>query len=164
MRTLLRARGASELVLADRAATGPVDALLGFGGWRTQPRRAVAELSAPKGGVQREPLRLRGISIGLPTRLPASAEPIAVLRAADGDSTKGESERARTVVWRMPVGLGHLIVNGASMPGAIVTARSPRSMPRGATWSRMQLAFGSHRSTSSCRDRWPSRAVGSRWP
>ncbi len=114
MRTLLRARGASVLVLADRAATGPVDALLGFGGWRTQPRRAVVELSAPRaGGVQREPLRLRGLSIGLPTRLPASAEPIAVLRTADIDSTKGEGERERTVVWRMPVGLGHLIVSGA---------------------------------------------------
>jgi hypothetical protein len=118
MRTLLRERGASVMVLADRAAPGPADALLGFGGWRTTPRRTPVDLAvSPIDGTAISALTLRGLSIGLPARLPSGAIPMAVVRddrtgAATGVNAD-EAARARTVVWRMPVGLGDLVVSGA---------------------------------------------------
>ncbi len=120
MRTLLRERGASVMVLADRAAAGPADALLGFGGWRTTPRRTPVELavSTPEAETS-SALTLRGLSVGLPVRLPSGAIPIAVLRENRPDTLAEERpanvdrERSRTAVWRMPVGLGDLLISGA---------------------------------------------------
>jgi hypothetical protein len=120
MRTLLRERGASVMVLADRAAAGPADALLGFGGWRTTPRRTPVDLAVSVPDAERDTLlTLRGLSVGRPARLPAGAIPIAVLRENRTDTLAEERppnvdrERARTVVWRTPVGLGDLLVSGA---------------------------------------------------
>lgn len=124
VRTLLRDRGASVMVLADRAAAGPADALLGFGGWRTAPRRTPVDLMVSLPGANADtPLTLRGLSVGLPARLPSGAIPIAVLREDRAEArtedrradrtTNVDRERARTVVWRMPVGLGELLVSGA---------------------------------------------------
>ena len=108
--TLLRSRGASVLMLADHAAAGPADALLGFGGWRTTARRVPAELVAPIAAV--EPLRLRGLAIGFPASLPPNATAIAVLKSTAVDSTS-LAGASRTAIWRVPVGLGQLIVSGA---------------------------------------------------
>ncbi len=121
LRSLLRTRGASVLILADHAASGPADALLGFGGWRTSSRRAPAEVVGATGMAASDSLRLRGLSIGIPVFLSASAEPIAVLREPVGDTSAisasanavSTTTRARTVIWRMPVGAGQLIVSGA---------------------------------------------------
>ena len=115
--TLLRARGASVVVLADHAANGPADALLDIGGWRAVSRRVPAELTAPAVSSRaREPLRLRGMSIGVPQRLAPSAVPLAVLRAAPGnakDMSKDTGADEQTVVWQVPVGLGQLVISGA---------------------------------------------------
>jgi hypothetical protein len=116
MRALLRERGASVMVLADRAAAGPADALLGFGGWRTTPRRTPVDLAVSLPAAETDTLlTLRGLSVGLPVRLPPGAIPVAVLREdRTAQSTVDvDRERARTVVWRMPVGLGELLVSGA---------------------------------------------------
>jgi hypothetical protein len=121
IQTLLRARGASVLLLADRAASGPVDALLPFGGWRTTPRRNPVEMVAASGARALDGLTLRGLVVGVAAQLPSEAEPLAVLRGVDstssgtsaGTSTGTMDERARAVVWRLPVGAGQLIVSGA---------------------------------------------------
>ncbi len=115
---LLRTRGASVLVLADRAAPSPLDARLGFGGWRTVVRRTPAAIvSAPASAGVREPLRLRGIAIGTPARLPAAADVFAVV---EGDTLRASRAPGATsgaplspVIWRMPVGSGQVIVSGA---------------------------------------------------
>lgn len=107
--TLLRTRGASVLILADHAASGPADGLLDFGGWRTVARRLPTELSAPTARDRiRDPIRLKGIAIGVPRRLPDHAVPLAILRNAAADSAGTD-----TVIWRVPVGLGQLVVSGA---------------------------------------------------
>ncbi len=119
--TLLNARGASVLLLADHAALGAANALLDFGGWRTVARRVPAELSAPMSGDQtREPLRLKGLSVGVPQRLPPLAVPLAILRAANSDSVNATNRlansatsAAQTVIWRVPMGLGQLVISGA---------------------------------------------------
>ncbi len=120
--TMLNAHGASVLLLADHAAPlGAVKTVLDFGGWRTIARRVPAELSAPMSGDQtREPLRLKGLSVGVPQRLPALAEPLAILRAADSNSVRASNRlansttsAAQTVIWRVPVGLGQLVISGA---------------------------------------------------
>lgn len=120
MQTLLREHGASVMVLADRAAAGPVDALLGFGGWRTMPRRTPVDLAVSLADGARDTLlTLRGLSVGLPARLPPGAIPVAELREARADGRAAVPpvdvgrERARAAVWRMPVGLGELLVSGA---------------------------------------------------
>ncbi len=120
--TLLNARGASVLLLADHAAPlGAAKTLLDFGGWRTIARRVPAELSAPVRGDQSpEPLRLKALSVGVPQRLPALAVPLAMLRAANSDSVRATNRlanstmsAAQTVIWRVPVGLGQLVISGA---------------------------------------------------
>ncbi|MEQ1693409.1 MAG: hypothetical protein ABMA00_19105, partial [Gemmatimonas sp.] len=107
--TLLRTRGASVLILADHAASGPADVLLDFGGWRNVARRVPAELSAPTTRDRvRDPLRLKGMAFGVPRRLADHVVPLAVLRDATTDSA-----RTDTVIWRVPIGLGQLVVSGA---------------------------------------------------
>jgi hypothetical protein len=108
--TLLRARGASVLMLADHAAAGPADALLDFGGWRTTARRAPSVLVAPTSST--EPLRLQGLAIGFPARLPEGATAIAIVNTAGRDSNQAPGA-SNTAIWRVPVGLGQLVVSGA---------------------------------------------------
>lgn len=98
LRAPLRDRGASVLLLADHAASGPADALVGANGWRLQARRTPATLSASDTAQH-----LAAASIGIPASLPADAQVIASLP----DSGK------RAVIWRQPIGLGTLVVSGA---------------------------------------------------
>lgn len=98
LRALLRDRGASVLLLADHAAAGPADALIGANGWRLQARRTPATLSASDTSQH-----LAAASIGISATLPADAQVIASLP----DSGK------RAVIWRQPIGLGTLVVSGA---------------------------------------------------
>jgi len=116
--TLLRARGASVLLLPDHASAGPAnssfDAMMDFGGWRssigTPVRRTPADVIGPRGGA-RDSVHLRGMVVGLPTRLPARAEVLAVL--ADGAGGSAGRSAAQPVIWRQPVGPGWLYVSGA---------------------------------------------------
>jgi len=123
---VLRARGASVLLLADNANPGPVDRLVDAGGWRVLPRSATNTLAplvmvAPQTGggtLDGEPLRLLGSAIGVPTRLPVNAEAIAVIEAKgdarnDGDALRTGDGAALPVIWRVPMGLGSLLVSGA---------------------------------------------------
>ncbi len=112
---LLRSRGASVLLLADNANAGPADRLLDFGGWRAAQRGSMSSLApltivgaTAAGG---EPLRLRGRSVGVPARLPTNAQPIAMLARVSVTPAKGGA--AETVIWRVPVGVGSLVVSGA---------------------------------------------------
>ena len=116
--TLLRARGASVLLLPDHASAGPAnssfDAMMDFGGWRssigTPVRRTPADVIGPRGGA-RDSVHLRGMVVGVPTRLPARAEVLAVL--ADGAGGSAGRGAAQPVIWRQPVGPGWLYVSGA---------------------------------------------------
>lgn len=105
---LLRSRGASVLVLPDHPSAGPADALLGFGAWRTPARRVAGDVVSTPGSTDHDAIRLKGLSLGTPTRLPEHAHVIAVAR----DSARS-AERALPVIWRSPVGLGQLYVSGA---------------------------------------------------
>jgi hypothetical protein len=115
LRTQLRVRGVSVLLLADHVASGPVDALTAFGGWRTTPRRVPANVVAVP-GTGHDAMQLRGTSLGVPAALPADAQVLAVLR--DSLSMRPATVTATTtrrdaVMWRMPVGLGEIVVSGA---------------------------------------------------
>ena len=118
--SLLRTRGSSVLVLADHAATGPADVLLDYGGWRTRAFRSPALLSASTIADRTgEPPLLKGLAFGVPRRLPRGAVPLAMLRdtATSASRTSGADSgvvmSAPTIIWRVPVGLGQLVVSGA---------------------------------------------------
>ena len=100
---LLRSRGASVLVLPDHPAAGPADALLGFGTWHTITRRVAGDVVS-QGTPGADSIRLKGLSIGTPARLPDHSRIIAVTR---------DSTRALPVIWQTPIGLGQLYVSGA---------------------------------------------------
>lgn len=102
LRTLLRERGASVLLLADHAAAGPVDALVASNGWRASARRTPAHVVSDDKGVS-----LLAGNLGAPASLPANAEVI----AAVADSTN--TSRPQPIVWQQPVALGTLVVSGA---------------------------------------------------
>jgi hypothetical protein len=112
---LLRSRGASVLLLADNPSAGPADRLLDFGGWRATQRGVASALvpitivGTPTAGS--EPLRLLGRSVGVPTRLPLNAEPLAML--ARDTSALAQRRAIETVIWRVPMGMGSLVVSGA---------------------------------------------------
>lgn len=110
----MRERGVSVVLLPDRAAPGPIDALVGSGGWRSlsvrEPARIVAAASgrdstggaAPdRGGA--DSVLWRAATLGRPVRLAPDAEPLLVL----GDGSEAP------IVWRQPVGAGELLVSGA---------------------------------------------------
>jgi hypothetical protein len=104
LRRAMREQGVSVVLLADRAAPGPIDALVASGGWRTSVRREPARVRAatpPADAADR--VALRGLALGTPVRLPADAEPVLVMDDAS----------QATVVWRQPVGAGELLVSGA---------------------------------------------------
>lgn len=106
LNTLLRVRGASVVVLPDHATTGPINALLGIGRWMVASRRnPTAVARAPNEGHPSDSVLLRGVSIGVPAELPASATVIANVRVG--------GTGALPVIWRVPVGLGTLVVSGA---------------------------------------------------
>jgi hypothetical protein len=111
LRTQLRVRGVSVLLLADHVASGPVDALTAFGGWRTTPRRTPANVVAVP-GIGHDAMQLRGTSLGVPAALPADAQVLAVLRDSLSVRT-GNTTRRDAVLWRMPAGLGEIVVSGA---------------------------------------------------
>ena len=118
--SLLRTRGSSVLVLADHAATGPADVLLDYGGWRTRAFRSPALLSASTIADRTgEPPLLKGLAFGVPRQLPRGAVPLAMLRdtATSASRTSGADSgvvmSAPTIIWRVPVGLGQLVVSGA---------------------------------------------------
>lgn len=116
--TMLRVRGASVLMLADHAAAGPADALLDIGGWRTTTRRDAALIKSPTtDSSARDAIQLKGLAIGVPTRLPRGAVVLAVLREATTGAAASTSARASStsqpVIWRVPVGRGQLVVSGA---------------------------------------------------
>jgi hypothetical protein len=80
-------------------------------------RTPAAIVSAPASAGVREPLRLRGIAIGTPARLPAAAD---VFAGVEGDTLRASRAPGATsgaplspVIWRMPVGSGQVIVSGA---------------------------------------------------
>ena len=106
--TLLRSRGASVLVLPDHPANSSANALFGFGGWRMTPRRVaasvVSEMAGQTAASAVDAIRLKGLSIGTPARLPAASRVIAVVR---------DSTRTLPVIWQTPIGLGQLYVSGA---------------------------------------------------
>ena len=112
---LVGSRGASVLLLADNPSAGPADRLLDFGGWRATQRGVASALvpltivGTPTAGT--EPLRLLGRSVGVPTRLPPNAEPIAML--ARDTSALPQRRASETVIWRVPMGVGSLVVSGA---------------------------------------------------
>ena len=109
VRTLLRERGASVLLLADHAAAGPIDALIGANGWRTVARRSAARITDAVAAsvASQSAIVLSATSIGVPATLPASADVIATLV----DSTN--LAHSQPVIWRQSVGLGTLVVSGA---------------------------------------------------
>ena len=126
--TLLRVRGTSVLMLADHAAAGPSDALLDIGGWRATTPRDAAAITSPSStsvamsstaidSTARDAIRLKGLAIGVPTRLPRGAEVLAVLREPTTGAAASTSARASStplpVIWRVPVGRGQLVVSGA---------------------------------------------------
>ena len=118
--SLLRTRGSSVLVLADHAATGPADVLLDYGGWRTRAFRSPALLSASTIADRTgDPPLLKGLAFGVPRQLPRGAVPLAMLRdtATSASRTSGADSgvvmSAPTIIWRVPVGLGQLVVSGA---------------------------------------------------
>ena len=118
--SLLRTRGSSVLVLADHAATGPADVLLDYGGWRTRAFRSPALLSASTIADRTgDPPLLKGLAFGVPRHLPRGAVPLAMLRdtATSASRTSGADSgvvmSAPTIIWRVPVGLGQLVVSGA---------------------------------------------------
>ena len=118
--SLLRTRGSSVLVLADHAATGPADVLLDYGGWRTRAFRSPALLSALTIADRTgDPPLLKGLAFGVPRHLPRGAVPLAMLRdtATSASRTSGADSgvvmSAPTIIWRVPVGLGQLVVSGA---------------------------------------------------
>ena len=120
MASLLRTTGSSVLVLADHAATGPADVLLDYGGWRTRAFRSPALLSASTIADRTgEPPLLKGLAFGVPRQLPRGAVPLAMLRdtATSASRTSGADSgvvmSAPTIIWRVPVGLGQLVVSGA---------------------------------------------------
>ncbi len=113
---LLRARGASVLVLADHAAPSPLDALLAIGGWTMTTRRVASSIVPPVpsnavvSNVAGDAMLLKALSIGVPKQLSTSAQILGVVR----DSAKSLSARdLLPVIWRMPVGIGQLYVSGA---------------------------------------------------
>jgi hypothetical protein len=94
--------GATVVLLPDHAAPGPVDALLGTGGWRVVTRRSPSVVHGPGvTGAPSDSLRWQGQVIGVPNHLPFGAERLAWL-----------AETGETVVWRVPVGEGMLVVSG----------------------------------------------------
>ena len=129
--TILRVRGASVLMLADHAASGPADALLDIGGWRATAPRDAAAITSPSitsvpmssvamsttNGAAHDAIQLQGLAIGVPTRLPRGAEVLAVLREPTTGAAASTSARASStpqpVIWRVPVGRGQLVVSGA---------------------------------------------------
>ena len=118
--SLLRTTGSSVLVLADHAATGPADVLLDYGGWRTRAFRSPALLSASTIADRTgDPPLLKGLAFGVPRHLPRGAVPLAMLRdsATSASRTSGADSAvvisAPTIIWRVPVGLGQLVVSGA---------------------------------------------------
>ncbi len=113
--------GATVVLLPDHAAPGPVDALLGTGGWRVVTRRSPAVVHGPGvTGAPADSLRWQGQVIGVPNHLPFGAERLAWL-----------AETGETVVWRVPVGEGMLVVSGVF--DAWRTAGSPPTTPAIAT-------------------------------
>ena len=109
VRALLRDRGASVLLLADHAAAGPIDALVGTNGWRTVARRNAARItqSSALDGTTPSGIMLSATSIGVPAALPANADVVATL--ADSSNLA----HPQPIIWRQPVGLGTLVVSGA---------------------------------------------------
>lgn len=110
----MRERGVSVVLLPDKAAGGPIDALVGSGGWRSLSVREAARIVAVSsardtmGGAARVPrvadsVLWRASSVGRPVRLAPDAEPLLML--ADGSEAP--------IVWRQPMGAGELLVSGA---------------------------------------------------
>jgi hypothetical protein len=136
--------GATVVLLPDHAAPGPVDALLGTGGWRVVTRRSPAVVHGPGvTGAPGDSLRWLGQILGVPNHLPFGAERLAWL-----------AETGETVVWRVPVGAGMLIVSGVfdgwrtagSIPTtpatAMTTSASPATVPTTAPTSAPLEATG----------------------
>lgn len=92
------------LVLPDHPVNSAADALFGFGGWRTTARRVAATVVSETASDSVDAIRLKGLAIGTPARLPDASRVIAVVR---------DSARTLPVIWRTPIGLGHLYVSGA---------------------------------------------------
>ena len=110
---LLNERGASVVVLPDHQSASPTDAWLGIERWTTTRRRdAVDIVSPPVAGLPHDPVRLRGMAIGVPLRLPVNAETVAELPATSDSASPNATRAGQAVIWRVPVGLGTLVVSG----------------------------------------------------
>lgn len=113
----LRQRGGGALLLFDRDSAGPVDRLLGGAPWAVSRTRAAEPIALP--GLVADSVALRAALVRRPRRLPDVAE------ALDVGPSQG-------IVWRRPVGAGHLLVNGALDAWQW---RDPSQSAFDATWS-----------------------------
>jgi hypothetical protein len=91
----LRRRGGSVVLLPDRVAAGPYDRLTAVAAWAT------ARYAAPAAVTDASGVSLRAAELRWPRTLPPAATAVA------RDSV------ANAIVWRAPVGAGHVLVSGA---------------------------------------------------
>lgn len=140
--SLLESRGTSVLVLPDHAAQSPFDTWMGIGRWTTTNRGSTVDIRSPAFAMwSLDPVRLRGVSIGVPQRLPDNAEVIAEIPAADAGQGL-RTRRGEPVVWRVRVGLGTLIVSGAFDAWRY---RDPSQSAFDASWRDIMLDAASRR-------------------
>jgi hypothetical protein len=97
LRRLVSEQGVAAVLLPDEA-TPAVTNWLGTSPWRTTPRREAVAL--PGVGASDTTATLRALVVAAPVSLPAGSD--ALVRYA-----------TQPVVWRQPIGVGEVVVNGA---------------------------------------------------
>ena len=94
LETFMRRRGGGVVLLLDQRAPGSYDRLTQVANWASNTGNAIV----PIGSIETDSA-LHATELAWPSRLPAGAESV----------TRG----ARPVIWRSPIGAGHLVVSGA---------------------------------------------------
>jgi hypothetical protein len=103
LEAFMRRRGGTVVLLFDRRASGPIDRLTNVDAWSADSGSRPISIRASG-----DTAGLRATEWAFPRRLPIGASSVALTSGARVDSLDG-----RAALWRLPVGLGRLIVSGA---------------------------------------------------
>jgi hypothetical protein len=103
LEAFMRRRGGTVVLLFDRRAPGPIDRLTNLDAWSVDSGSRAVSIRASG-----DTAGLRATELAFPRRLPIGASPIALTSDARVDSLNG-----RAALWRLPVGSGRLVINGA---------------------------------------------------
>jgi hypothetical protein len=103
----MRRRGGSVVLLFDQRAAGAYQRLTSAESWQVNTDSSIVSIARSSGDTA----VLRASEIMWPERLPAGAEVIASTVAASTSTKNAAAPRA--IAWRLPVGAGRLVVNGA---------------------------------------------------